>query len=414
MVRKNSAQKRKGFTIVEILVVIVILGILASLSYFAFNSWRDRVAESELKSDLNGLYAGMESARNWSNGYPVLTQGATFDGNTTTKNIFKQSDNVTLTYYQGDSGTYCIDAVSKARPSISFFLNTANGNKEPKRGTCVGGEGAIAMAPGSVVKTPIAAGLTGYNWGFEMNDTTGVMYYGGVASRALYALASPTATQQTLYSGIISSGTVNDIAIRSSGELYIAGTSEIVKYDPATNTKTTIASGLDNVQAIYIEGNTAYIGSKLNLYTLDLQTNILNSVYSSVSNVYFTGIVKRGNLLYATSGITTATGKLYAFNLDTSALTQLSTVPNESGSVASELEINGSKLYMINGTSLVSYDIATNSWTTILSGVRSSGCTLPSDIDIYKGAIYFIGFTNSSDMSACGGNGQWSLYQVGL
>lgn len=143
MLRQKRAQTHAGFTIVEILVVIVVLGILVSLSYFAFNSWRDRVAESELKSDLNGVYSGMESARNWSNGYSALAKGTTFDGNTTTKKIFVQSNNVTLTYYEADnlggaSKGYCINAVSKARPSVTMFLDTraGSGSKEPQKGTC--------------------------------------------------------------------------------------------------------------------------------------------------------------------------------------------------------------------------------------------------------------------------------------
>ena len=136
MVIKNTLRKQNGFTVVEILVVIIVLGILVSASYFAFNSWRDRVAESELKSDLNGLYSAMESARNWSKGYPVLSAGTLFDGNSTTKGIFTQSTNVKLTYDQGDSTKYCVEAVSRARPSITMYLNTANGNREPKKGLC--------------------------------------------------------------------------------------------------------------------------------------------------------------------------------------------------------------------------------------------------------------------------------------
>lgn len=130
----------RAFTIVELAVVILVLGILVSLSVFGYGAWRENVAQTELKSDLSGVYAAMESAKNWNNGYPILTEGTVFDGSATTKDIFTQSQNVTLTYFEGDDKAYCIDAVSKARPSISMFLNTENGNKEPKRGTCAFGE----------------------------------------------------------------------------------------------------------------------------------------------------------------------------------------------------------------------------------------------------------------------------------
>ena len=126
----------RAFTIVELIVVITIIAILVAASYFAFNAWRDHTAITEVTSDLNGLSAGMENAREWNNGYPVLSSGTLFDGNATTKPIFTQSSGVVLTYISGDSTYYCINAQSVARPSVRYFLNTQNGDKEPKQGTC--------------------------------------------------------------------------------------------------------------------------------------------------------------------------------------------------------------------------------------------------------------------------------------
>lgn len=126
-----------GFTLVELALVITVMGILATMSTFAFNGWRDRVATTELKSDLNGIYSAMESAKNWGQGYPVISPGASFDGeDSETSEIFTQSENVTLTYASGNAQAYCVNAVSTARPTIKLFLNTAGGNKEPATGTC--------------------------------------------------------------------------------------------------------------------------------------------------------------------------------------------------------------------------------------------------------------------------------------
>lgn len=91
---------------------------------------------TEVTSDLNSLGAGMESAREWSDGYPVLSSGTLFDGNATTKPIYTQSSGVVLSYVSGDATYYCVNARSVARPSVQYFLNTQNGNKEPKQGTC--------------------------------------------------------------------------------------------------------------------------------------------------------------------------------------------------------------------------------------------------------------------------------------
>lgn len=135
MIRRYT-QKGQAFTIVELIVIITIIALLVAASYFAFNAWRDHTAMTEVISDLNSLGSGMESARQWSDGYPVLSSGTIFDGNPATKPIFTQSSGVVITYISGDSTYYCVNAQSVARPSVQYFLNTQNGNKESKQGTC--------------------------------------------------------------------------------------------------------------------------------------------------------------------------------------------------------------------------------------------------------------------------------------
>ena len=232
MLTQRTSHKQIGFTIVELLVVIVVLGILVSLSYFAFNSWRDRVAETELKSDLNGLYSAMESARNWSNGYPALAQGTVFDGNTTTKAIFTQSDNVKLTYYQGDSKTYCVDAVSKARPSISMFLSTKDGNKEPKKGTCMLGEGSTPQVPGQPIawlgvangqlhSLGLAANGTVYAWGSNSNGQLGTNNTTDSPNPvAVTTAGTPMAGKKIIG---VAAGHTSSYAIDESGTVYSWG-----------------------------------------------------------------------------------------------------------------------------------------------------------------------------------------------
>ncbi len=134
-------RKSSGFTIIELLVVVVIIGILASLSVFAFGAWRSRVAEAEIKNDLHGVYAAMQSAKNWSNGYTVVPSDAVFNGtNNDTRSIFTQSQNNTLTYRYGDTAGYCIDAVSTAVSTVRKYMRVDATTKEPviADGDCVG------------------------------------------------------------------------------------------------------------------------------------------------------------------------------------------------------------------------------------------------------------------------------------
>ena len=119
-----QTEHKNGFTIVELLVIIVVVGVLAGITVVGYGAWRTRVAQAEVKSDLNGVYGAMENARNFGNGYP-----------TSIPSSFQSSEGVTVTYVSGDAKSYCVEARSNAVNSVRFFLNIAEG-KEPREGQC--------------------------------------------------------------------------------------------------------------------------------------------------------------------------------------------------------------------------------------------------------------------------------------
>jgi prepilin-type N-terminal cleavage/methylation domain-containing protein len=56
-------RKTTGFTIVELLIVIVVIAILASITVVAFNGVQDRARKSKISSDLGQLDRAIKGAR---------------------------------------------------------------------------------------------------------------------------------------------------------------------------------------------------------------------------------------------------------------------------------------------------------------------------------------------------------------
>lgn len=65
-------QRQSGFTIVELLIVIVIIGILATLVIVTFSGVQQKARDSERKTDINALAGQLEAAYANNGYYPGL------------------------------------------------------------------------------------------------------------------------------------------------------------------------------------------------------------------------------------------------------------------------------------------------------------------------------------------------------
>ncbi|MET0980027.1 MAG: prepilin-type N-terminal cleavage/methylation domain-containing protein [Candidatus Saccharimonadales bacterium] len=129
MQKRYGRAVKRGFTIVELMVVVAVIGILAGISVGAYDQWRKTTARREVQSDLHAVASAMESKRNFDNVYP---SGAT----ALSQIAFTSSAGVALTYQSGTALTYCIEARSTKESSIVYHLDAANKNKTPEVGTC--------------------------------------------------------------------------------------------------------------------------------------------------------------------------------------------------------------------------------------------------------------------------------------
>lgn len=66
--------KNKGFTIVELLIVIVVIGILATLVIVTFTGIQQKAHDSQRQTDINAVDSHLEAYYAESGNYPTLAQ----------------------------------------------------------------------------------------------------------------------------------------------------------------------------------------------------------------------------------------------------------------------------------------------------------------------------------------------------
>jgi prepilin-type N-terminal cleavage/methylation domain-containing protein len=69
---KNFVSKSKGFTIVELLIVIVVIGILATLVIVTFSGIQQRARDTQRQTDINAVQGHLEAYYAQTGTYPTL------------------------------------------------------------------------------------------------------------------------------------------------------------------------------------------------------------------------------------------------------------------------------------------------------------------------------------------------------
>lgn len=79
-----AKQKRAGFTIVELLIVIVVIGILASITIVAYNGVQNRAKQAKIQSDISNVQKLVESYYAVNGTYPITATALNIDWGTNT------------------------------------------------------------------------------------------------------------------------------------------------------------------------------------------------------------------------------------------------------------------------------------------------------------------------------------------
>ncbi|HEU4831023.1 MAG TPA: prepilin-type N-terminal cleavage/methylation domain-containing protein, partial [Candidatus Saccharimonadales bacterium] len=132
---RSHPQYNPGFTIVELLIVIVVIGILAAITIVAYTGIQKQAAASVLKSDLKNAQTQLGIAKVESGSFPADDSALTFSQSTTPE-------------YTSDGSTYCL-TVSSSTAQTAFYLDSATSvmieGACPAHDGYVGGGGDIAF-----------------------------------------------------------------------------------------------------------------------------------------------------------------------------------------------------------------------------------------------------------------------------
>lgn len=116
---------KSGFTIVELLIVIVVIGILATLSYVAYTTFQSRARSSVLVNSLSQAKTKLGVYRVEQGAYPT-TSNFSVAGIPT-------NPNTTYNYISMDGSAYCLTATNTTGATITYGITNTTA---PTEGGC--------------------------------------------------------------------------------------------------------------------------------------------------------------------------------------------------------------------------------------------------------------------------------------
>lgn len=149
---------RDGFTIVELLIVIVVIGILAAITIVAYNGVQNKASDTAVKSDLTNFAKKIELEKVDNGAYPTALTAAMG---------FKFSRGAYGLDFQNYNVRYCINTATDnyimyaKSKSGNYFRYTATGGLESAINTYGYG---ICDQIGLTTTNPVANGLFNTTW----------------------------------------------------------------------------------------------------------------------------------------------------------------------------------------------------------------------------------------------------------
>lgn len=120
----DSKKRPFGFTVVELLIVIVVIGIIATITVISYSGIQEKSIRTTVETDLRNAGSALESAKAKSGGYP---NAAPTD--------LPKSDGTQYAYtYYSVTKSYCLAATSTEGDIPMIYIT--GGNSTIKEGSC--------------------------------------------------------------------------------------------------------------------------------------------------------------------------------------------------------------------------------------------------------------------------------------
>ncbi len=107
---------KRGFTVVELMVVIIVIAILVSITGLAYQNWRQDTVKTAVSADLQAAAQAMTQYRNFMNVYP----------DTSAKLNEKYTGKTTVTIaLSADKSQFCLTGVG-GKPQITLYWKSSD------------------------------------------------------------------------------------------------------------------------------------------------------------------------------------------------------------------------------------------------------------------------------------------------
>lgn len=273
----SNNKEQTGFTIVELLIVIVIIGILAAIVIIAYTGIQQRAKVAALTSDLKSAAKQLAIDQTLNGGYPAtLADANNGQGIPASSNVTYQytSDNTT------SPQTFCMTATTG---TTSYYIDQDN---TPKSGACAGQSNGGATLVTNISTNP------SYESNWNGAGSAGGSTVTGDTSRAMFGthsvqISMPTGSQGMVgyFIGAFGSTAVPDTfkpntTYVASAYVYVpSGTVDVylsVQSSGVATTQNQSASATTSVKDSWVRLTNQFTtgaSGGVNMYVLNKQTN---------------------------------------------------------------------------------------------------------------------------------------------